>query len=672
MIRSSTIQSIIRRTNKNLPITTSTAIIIGNGSLFSTAFGSSSTSGGGMNGSNSRSTNIISRSNAFSTMSTTASSSSTMFNSSSSSFVTTAAVAATAAAAALFATGTATATATTKCDNDSPEVFASSSDAFIYANQKEDELDDNNLCVKVLYHAPSDTDTAADTAADDDTDTDDKMEDTSKTTTTSGKEPNTVIATSTTNTLTQPLPTLSSSSSDLVTTRKMYFYKSPKLSPSSKDRFRLFAGPSSTKLGTDVAKLLNVNLNSLQVGSYTDGETSIKIQDSIRGKNVFVLYSTSTNDDLVGLLLTISALRRASAKNITAIIPYYGYCRQDMRRMREPVAAADVAKMLETMGVDQVMCVDLHNDSLRGFFSPNITVDHLPAIPVAAAYFHEKLSADHNAAMAAAAAEITTSTDTSATTATNVANFQHNPPPITIVASHEGQVKRAKDFRAVLIKLGGTSDKDSNIEMAFVSKVRRERKKKSSSKGGEEDSSNSNGNQEGKDDYENYEDKDDKSLKSRYEPYLVGNVANRTCIVVDDIVSTGNTLQSTTQILNENNAGKIYAWATHGVFDTKKNCENIIRDMDGLEFLLISNSLQRKAVNGDNAPDATNDDATNACALPKRNLTNNNPKIRQLSIAPLVAEAVARLLTNKSITGILNLDNLEDLEKVRSTPTKKE
>ncbi|VEU36042.1 unnamed protein product [Pseudo-nitzschia multistriata] len=350
-----------------------------------------------------------------------------------------------------------------------------------------------------------------------------------------------------------------SKSTESVTTKKMYFYRTSQIETEKKSKFILLAGPSSDQLGSDIAHLLGKELNNMDVGAFADGETKVELEDSVRGKHVYLVCSTSSNDAVMELTFMLSALRRASAKSITAVIPYFGYSRQDQQFGREPVAASDVAIMYEEMGVDHVMCLDLHNDSLRGFFSPKIPVENLVPVPVAAAYFNEELVGDGE--------------------------------KITVVASHEGQVSRATIFRNVLQRLSG-----EDIELAFITKARQRRGEK------------------------------------KYTPQVVGNVKGRKCVIVDDLVNTGTTLESNVEKLAEMGAKSIHAWATHGVFGPKELCQarEKIGSLKDLEYLLISNSVKYDG------------------ALPD--------KIRQLNVAPLLAEAIARSFHHGSVSGILNLN----------------
>lgn len=155
---------------------------------------------------------------------------------------------------------------------------------------------------------------------------------------------------------------------------------------------RVIAGNANRSLAEDIAKHLEIDLCETVIDTFADGEVSAKISESVRGQDVFVIQSTSkpVNDNLMELLVLIDALKRASAGRINAVIPYYGYARQDRKaKPREPITAKLVADMLTVAGAHRIITVDLHADQIQGFF--NIPVDHLTGVKVIAKYMKDKI-----------------------------------------------------------------------------------------------------------------------------------------------------------------------------------------------------------------------------------------------------------------------------------------
>ncbi|KAL9190992.1 hypothetical protein ACHAXT_000698 [Thalassiosira profunda] len=143
---------------------------------------------------------------------------------------------------------------------------------------------------------------------------------------------------------------------------------------------KLFSGNGNMGLSLEIAKLLGVNLGRATVSSFADGEINVAIHENVRGKDVYIIQPTCppVNNNLMELLLMVSCLNRASARRVTVVIPYYGYARQDRKmQARVPISAADVARLLESMGVDRVIAVDLHCGQIQGFFGPRVPVDNL-------------------------------------------------------------------------------------------------------------------------------------------------------------------------------------------------------------------------------------------------------------------------------------------------------
>lgn len=159
-----------------------------------------------------------------------------------------------------------------------------------------------------------------------------------------------------------------------------------------KKEIRIFAGNANIKLAHSIAKALGIEISSSSVGRFSDGECKVDINTSIRGDDVYIIQSTAfpVNDHLMELLIMIDALKRASAGRITAVIPYFGYARQDRKsKARDPITAKLVANLLTTAGANRILTMDLHAPQLEGFF--DIPVDHLQGIPILAEYFKKKI-----------------------------------------------------------------------------------------------------------------------------------------------------------------------------------------------------------------------------------------------------------------------------------------
>ncbi|MCM8808805.1 MAG: ribose-phosphate pyrophosphokinase [Candidatus Omnitrophica bacterium] len=260
------------------------------------------------------------------------------------------------------------------------------------------------------------------------------------------------------------------------------------------DSCLIFSGNSNLELSKKIAAYLQKELSPIKIYRFQDGEICVKIEENIRGKDVFIIQSTCppVNENLMELLIILDALRRASPRRITAVIPYYGYARQDRKdQPRVPITAKLVANLLVTAGANRILTMDLHAPQIQGFF--DIPVDHLFAAPVIIRYLREK-------------------------------NFK-NP---VIVAPDVGSVKMARAFAK---RLPGN--------LAIVDKRR-------------------------------------DSPEKVEMMHVIGEVKGCEAIIVDDLISTGNTMIEAANALLKNGATEIYGCCTHPIFsgDAIKKFEN--------------------------------------------------------------------------------------------------
>jgi ribose-phosphate pyrophosphokinase len=310
-------------------------------------------------------------------------------------------------------------------------------------------------------------------------------------------------------------------------------------------RMMVFAGNANPQLAQAVARFLNLPLGKAHVGKFSDGEIQVEIMENVRGRDVFILQPTCypTNDNLMELIVLLDALRRASTYRVTAVIPYFGYSRQDRRprSARVPLTAKVVADMITTAGADRVLTVDLHADQVQGFF--DVPMDNIYASPI--------LLGDI---------------------------WRQEYPDLIVVSPDVGGVVRA---RALAKRL-------DDADLAIIDK-RRPRPNEA------------------------------KVMN------IIGDVDGRQCVLVDDLVDTAGTLCQAAKALKEHGADKVVAYCTHAVLSGKA-VEN------------IKNSVMDELVVTDTIP---LDDAAQAC-----------PRIRQLSIAELLAETMRRISNEESVSSL--------------------
>ncbi len=309
---------------------------------------------------------------------------------------------------------------------------------------------------------------------------------------------------------------------------------------------KLVSGNSNRPLAEDIAAYLNTPLTQCICRRFADMEIFVEVHENVRGRDVFVIQSTSfpANDNLMELLIIIDALRRASAKRITAVIPYYGYARQDRKvGPRTPISAKLVANLIAYSGADRVMTLDLHAGQIQGFF--DIPTDNLFAAPVIVRAIKERF---------------------------DVAN-------VTVVSPDVGGVVRARNIAQRI-----------DAPLAIVDK-RRERPGES-------------------------------EVMS-----VIGSVAGRVCILIDDIIDSGGTLVNAAAALIERGALEAHAYGTHGVLSPGA-AERIAGSP--LKSLVMTDSIQPAEA------------------------SLKAPNIGVLSVAPLIGEAIARTANEQSVSSLFD------------------
>jgi ribose-phosphate pyrophosphokinase len=314
----------------------------------------------------------------------------------------------------------------------------------------------------------------------------------------------------------------------------------------------LFTGNANPVLAQEMATHLGVQLGQADVGRFSDGEVTVEIHQNVRARDVFVVQPTCapTNEHLMELAFMVDALKRASARRITAVIPYFGYARQDRRprSMRVPISAKVVANMLETVGVERLLTMDLHADQIQGFF--DIPVDNIYASPVLLSDLKAK-----------------------------------NYPNLVVISPDVGGVVRA---RALAKQLG--------CDLAIIDKRRA-------------------------------------AANVSEVMHVIGEIEGRNCVIMDDMIDTAGTLVKAAEVLKARGAKKVYAYCTHPIFSGPA-IERIATG-GALDEVVVTNTIPLSA-------------AASECK-----------KIRQLTVAPLIAETIQRIAKGESVMSLFSdQDNL--------------
>jgi ribose-phosphate pyrophosphokinase len=319
------------------------------------------------------------------------------------------------------------------------------------------------------------------------------------------------------------------------------------MSERAKDELEIFTGNANPALAREVAEHLQVKLSQVDVGRFPDGEVMVEVRENVRGGDVFVIQSICTppNENLMELLLMMDALRRASAKRVTAVIPYFGYSRQDRKvAPRVPISAKLVADLITTSGAMRVLTVDLHAGQIQGFF--NIPVDNLYAMPVLISYLRKRLDGQN----------------------------------ISVVSPDAGGVERARAFARRL-----------NANLAIIDK----RRQRASEIAGMR---------------------------------LVGEVKDTVAVLVDDMIDTAGTITEAAKVVSAAGASEVFAVATHPILSDPA-CDRLGKSI--IKEIITTNTIPLRA-----------------------KAQAELQKLKMLSVAPLIAEAVRRIHNEESVSSLFS------------------